>query len=207
MSVPARTEDRNVEVELRISPNADCPVRRYEEDVTDVKHYAHRQGLQCDIYYEDPATGGEEVLHSRRKLSEPCPATVFQTHDCIPLITDIDGGRFRVSTRLPSRQSIPELLEDLKAVADRVSIQRVSISGLRAENDLRTVDLQPLTEKQREAMELAVRRGFYEQPKETTISALAEELDLSQSALSQRLHAAEQKLVEQLFDAEDFEPR
>lgn len=200
MSTTDTPEQRDIELELGISPTEDCPVRSHGAAITDVKHYAHRQGLQCDIYYRDPETGTEEVFHTLRAFSDPCPATIFHDHDCIPQVQEIEAGRFRVRTRLPDREAISLLLADLGKVAESVTVLRVSISGLGSTDDVRTVDLRPLTDKQREAIELAVEEGYYDQPKGITVSELATKLALSQSAMSQRLHTAERKLVEQLFD-------
>ena len=54
-----------------------------------------------------------------------------------------------------------------------------------------------LTPAQREALVLALRRGYYATPREVTLSELAADLDISKQALSQRLRrATEQVLVE-----------
>ncbi|WP_458206981.1 helix-turn-helix domain-containing protein [Haladaptatus sp. NG-SE-30] len=57
---------------------------------------------------------------------------------------------------------------------------------------LRTDDL---SERQREVLELARRRGYYEWPREVTASELATELDLSKTTLLEHLRKAEAKLL------------
>ena len=52
-----------------------------------------------------------------------------------------------------------------------------------------------LTDKQQEALLLAVRRGYYAQPLEVTLSELAAELNVGKSAVSHRLQAAESKVI------------
>lgn len=58
-----------------------------------------------------------------------------------------------------------------------------------------------ITEKQWEAAKLAVESGYYDQPRETTLDELATELDISKSAVSQRLAHLERMLVLNLIEA------
>ena len=62
-----------------------------------------------------------------------------------------------------------------------------------------TVELTELTETQRRTALLAVDMGYYAQPRETSFETLAAELDVSKSALSQRLRAVEAKLTREVF--------
>jgi predicted DNA binding protein len=53
-----------------------------------------------------------------------------------------------------------------------------------------------LTEKQYEALRLATERGYFSVPREIDVSDLADELDISHQALSERLRRAQRVLVE-----------
>ena len=52
-----------------------------------------------------------------------------------------------------------------------------------------------LTDRQREALTLAVSRGYYENPRQVTTEELAEELGISQSSLSGLLRRGERQLL------------
>jgi predicted DNA binding protein len=52
-----------------------------------------------------------------------------------------------------------------------------------------------LTERQYEALSLALSRGYYEQPRQTTAQELADELDITQPSLSDLLNRAESQLI------------
>lgn len=52
-----------------------------------------------------------------------------------------------------------------------------------------------LTTKQRETLVTALKAGYYEVPQETTMGELAEELGISQQALSKRFHLGHQNLI------------
>ncbi len=53
-----------------------------------------------------------------------------------------------------------------------------------------------LTEKQYEALTLATERGYFDVPRDIDVSDLADELDISHQALSERLRRAQRVLVE-----------
>lgn len=64
-----------------------------------------------------------------------------------------------------------------------------------------------LTHEQREALVLALRRGYFETPKQTSLTTLAEELDISQQALSSRIRRGSQNVFEAVLmaSASDFD--
>ncbi|WIV68601.1 helix-turn-helix domain-containing protein [Natrialbaceae archaeon AArc-T1-2] len=61
------------------------------------------------------------------------------------------------------------------------------------------VNVDTLTAKQREVVLLALEHGYYETPRRTTLGELADKLDISSSAASQRLNAAERTLIRETF--------
>jgi hypothetical protein len=54
-----------------------------------------------------------------------------------------------------------------------------------------------LTERQRGLLVEAVERGYYDTPRECTLTELAGELDLAKSTLSERLHRIEEKVLKE----------
>lgn len=60
-----------------------------------------------------------------------------------------------------------------------------------------------VTVEQREALVLAAERGLFDIPRETTLSELAEELDLSPSAVSERLRRGTFTLVTNTLSVDD----
>lgn len=54
-----------------------------------------------------------------------------------------------------------------------------------------------LTEKQREALTLAFERGYFDSPREATLEAIADELEISQQALASRLRRGNRRLVKE----------
>lgn len=100
------------------------------------------------------------------------------------------SDEWTIEVRFPDR-------EDLSAVADLfdeygIEVTYDSISELRDADDTR---LNQLTDAQREAISEAIDQGYYEVPREVTLAELAERLDVTHQALSERLRRAQEKLA------------
>jgi predicted DNA binding protein len=63
-----------------------------------------------------------------------------------------------------------------------------------------------LTPEQREALVLALNRGYFSTPRETDMDALAAELGISQQAFSSRLRRGEQKVLENVLGSSSLGP-
>lgn len=61
-----------------------------------------------------------------------------------------------------------------------------------------------LTERQHEALRLALSRGYYESPRRTSTEALAEEMGISQPSMSDLLRRAERQLMSAALDSQDY---
>lgn len=61
------------------------------------------------------------------------------------------------------------------------------------------IDLGHLTRKQWEAIEVAKKRGRYDAERGGNLEEIAAELDISESAVSQRLRAAEAKIISSIL--------
>ena len=57
-----------------------------------------------------------------------------------------------------------------------------------------------LTNEQREAIVLALKRGYFKIPREVQMQALADELDITQQAFSERLWRGLEKVLVNLFE-------
>ncbi|TYT60338.1 helix-turn-helix domain-containing protein [Natrialba swarupiae] len=56
-----------------------------------------------------------------------------------------------------------------------------------------------LSEEQREALLLALREGYFETPSETSLNALADELDISRQAFSDRIRRGNEKILREVL--------
>ena len=60
-----------------------------------------------------------------------------------------------------------------------------------------------LTDKQKNAIELAIKSGYYESPKRISLRQLAKQSKLALSTFQQHLSAAERKLLPNIYSNED----
>ena len=104
-----------------------------------------------------------------------------------------DSEGFRLTVTVSDEDSVVALAEAVDEVVD------VSFAPEGPDNTQRgssiQVDVESLTPKQWEALELAYEAGYYDQPRSVDLETLADELEISKSAVSQRLRAAEGVIV------------
>lgn len=81
--------------------------------------------------------------------------------------------------------SLNELVDRLVAKGCDVEIRRARRPNLE----------RPLTDRQEEILKMAMRRGYYEQPKRTTIKKLAAETGIAPSTFQEILQRAERKVM------------
>jgi hypothetical protein len=178
---------------LEIDVGSDCPLVRVEEPILDVD--LQHMGGMCR---SEVVTGKTDVdiRHFEQPMGDSCIANVFFAHDCVPHVTGTSDESILVTLHPEDRSSIPKLLEGLDEIGYDARLDRV----VRLDEDLLGMppvlcDFGLLTEKQQEALTLAVERGYYAQSRKATLSELAAELDIGKSAVSHRLQAAESKII------------
>jgi predicted DNA binding protein len=107
------------------------------------------------------------------------------------------NGRWEFRLLYPEREAFSEthrFCEEHGLSFDLMSIREL---------DGRPEGRSGLTEGQHRALALAMRRGYYEVPRKTSLKELASELDVSHQALSERLRRATESLVsERVMDGE-----
>ncbi|MEM4781075.1 MAG: helix-turn-helix domain-containing protein [Halalkalicoccus sp.] len=154
---------------------------------------------ECDCAEDDCS----DLVHVETEVEAACLCAVFAEFGSVPQLTDVSGDRIVIETYLPDRERLAELVEELKTVVDGLSLRRlkrVERVDAKERSQTITLDLFELTEKQREAATAAVAAGYYASPRETSIGDLAADLNISSSAMSQRLTAVESKLALAAFE-------
>lgn len=180
--------DSPLTVTLAVQTPSGCPLadrdsRAVRQSIT----RSERDGRDtCQIVTDE--TGA----YRRVPLGDTCPCSIFDDHDCIADLEASIDGRLRYSVVVPDRETVRCVIKDLRASGLTVSLERI---GVGAGPDERPGECVSLTEKQQEALAIADAAGYYDRPREATLDDLADELDVTPSAVSQRLTAIERKLV------------
>jgi len=97
---------------------------------------------------------------------------------------------------LPRRDAVAAIVESCDRYGVDARIERIypmTESSRTGQSDL--------TEQQLQTVEIALERGYYDVPRQTTLTELAEELDVSHQALSERLRRGHRRLVETTLGA------
>lgn len=135
----------------------------------------------------------EQQEYVKSTVTAHCICPVFEQHDCITEITGVSGDSVIMTVTVQSRDELRSIVTALDGVEATVSVERLVQGG--DCSTMTEIDASSITDKQEEALELAVESGYYEKPRRTDLGTLADELGISESAASQRLNAAETKLV------------
>jgi predicted DNA binding protein len=91
-----------------------------------------------------------------------------------------------------SRQTVYDRIEEIRGTMD-ADVHVELITTPEAGSGMLRVD--SLSERQREALDLARQRGYYTWPRSVSAADLASELDISKATLLEHLRKAESKLL------------
>lgn len=145
-----------------------------------------RTNSECECYYHLKEVGGCESI-----------TTLAAEYVGTDVLFEVERQRDREtwSVLMESEEGIG-LFYDAVQVSIRPEIRFVfghigQASGRRTELFAR----ENLPSEQREALVVAVKRGYYERPREVTLDELSEEVGCPRSTLSYRLRSAESKLA------------
>lgn len=142
---------------------------------------------------------GRRLLESA--VGDGCICPALQEHDCIVSVDGFDDGALCVSVSTDDREELSAIVSTLRSLGATVHLEYASQANDDAVRQSFELAVDDLTAKQRETLRLAVESGYYDRPRRTDLGALADQFDVSRSAVSQRLSAVESKLVRELVDA------
>ncbi|APX96207.1 helix-turn-helix domain-containing protein [Natronorubrum daqingense] len=158
--------------------------------------------VECRSAVTDPETGGQQYLVN--DVSGRCICPIFHAHECTTSIERYEAGAMDIVVMTPSNDVLTSLVEELRETGATVQLRRIShAGGGNAESSLE-IDVDGVTDKQREAVCVAVEAGYFETPREANLDELADRLGVSPSAVSQRLSAVQSKLVTSLFEQQSL---
>jgi hypothetical protein len=188
------SDRRPLWVVIEIDVGEACPLVEVDQPVHDIS--IQQVGRTCRseaIVGDDDEV---EVLHMERHMGEQCVADVFFDHDCVPHVSDAREDSILVTAHPPGRSEIQDIMGGLRDAGYEARVERI----VHIDEDCLGLppvlcDFGLLTEKQQEALMLAVERGYYAQPRQATLEELAEELGIGKSAVSHRLKSAEAKII------------
>src|SRR5208282_1004581 len=135
---------------------------------------------------------GHTLIHFTEK-SCPCVRagltalyTVSQTYQ--------NNGTATWRVLIPNRAVLKKMVKEIRVAGVNIFVENITP----------LISNKTLTKKQRELLEIAYRRGFFDVPRRATLRQLAEELGVSRSTLMESLRRAEARIMRERFS--DSEP-
>ncbi|MFP9192884.1 helix-turn-helix domain-containing protein [Natronosalvus vescus] len=196
------TEVNPLRATLLIKPpaNSFCPIIREANDSTIISQNIVSDESECHTCYcevrtEDRAV--EQTSFISAEMESSCICTAASEYECIFTVTSVRNGSFVVSVIVKEREVLTDIVNSLRDIDASVHLERLTRTCTDEESRFE-INTSKITDKQREAVDLAVELGYYDCPRQADLEVLADRLDISRSAVSQRLNAAEVTLVRSL---------
>jgi len=213
-----------VRAELELVDPPGCPVaalsRERGTDVTDVRwtetgdgtvHEQFRTNESPDDARADGGTGGavaeplfadgdRTVYRMERENAECACAAVEATGTPVESVRARDGSLL-MTVYLPDVDRLQEVVAAVREQTE-VRVRRLAHGNDDAAadpSDLVPVDRNILTDRQREVLETAHELGYFEHPRESNATEVAEALDVCPSTLIEHLTTAQGKLFDELL--------
>lgn len=122
--------------------------------------------------------------------AQPLVFPLFRENDITTIDTRRDADGLHLHARFPSRVALDAFIEAADQIARHTELRRLYTEKPQG------TDGNHLTERQREAVSLAYERGYFDVPKQVTLSELAEELNITPQTLSRHIRISVQKIIE-----------
>ena len=114
-------------------------------------------------------------------------------------MTDSDHPLF-VTLKVEDRSVLQHVVREYSQLESSVKMISI-VDPAREDVNCLSIDVSDVTEKQWEALEVAHELGHYSTQRGGNLSDIADSLDISKSAASQRLRAAEGKIMSAILGA------
>lgn len=190
-------EDRKLRVVLEVARGGPCVMDDIDGEVIDIDVRFKGGCCNVDAKVRDTEEGVATKYFSN-ELCSYCPGKVFSDLSCLPRYRQIRDGSFVLETYASDTDTVAEIVGNVREICETVSVRSITPSDDGQCEEFRTVDVSALTPKQREAVVHAQESGYYDPDSDTSLEEVAERMDVSQSALSQRLKRAEANVLRQL---------
>ncbi|MFW5905468.1 MAG: helix-turn-helix domain-containing protein [archaeon] len=131
------------------------------------------------------------------------PEDCLAAHGVVVEETTLSGGTMTLSLSLPDDDAVSTVQEVLQR---EFGDSRVSTIWTRQDVSPSTMDravLDTLTDRQREVLRHALDVGYFERPRETSATELADHFDRTRATVSQHLRTAQRKVFTGLFYGHD----
>jgi predicted DNA binding protein len=138
------------------------------------------------------------------RTQDNCVCAEIESQACPVEDVHARDGTLYITFYAPDVETVRTIVTDLRETFDGVQLRHLSRSGSGTLNgeQLAVVDCNKLTDRQQEVVETAYEMGYFEHPKETNATEVAEALDISLSTFTEHLAVAQSKILAAVVDEE-----
>jgi len=129
------------------------------------------------------------------------PESILINHGAVVRSTTVETSGAELVVELPARSSVRETVDNVAMVFDGTAVLSVgdTTRSVADSASVSIVDMSGLTAKQTAALEAAFHHGYFEQPRRSSATEIAEALGVAHSTFLQHLRAGQQKLFADLY--------
>lgn len=218
-----------IRVEIRVEDPGTCPVATVSDvvdqpistiswsapdDTATVVEEFTTQGTSLpssEGLHDSIETVFETDRYSRHRFShtpEHCVCRqIEQLGSPVETVRAVDGG-LTISFYVMDTAEVNDIITTLRRMAEGVKLRRLHrVAGPEAElaagDDLVWVDRGALTDRQREVLETAHEMGYFEYPRRSNATAVADAVGIGPSTFREHLAAAQSKLLDAVLSADE----
>jgi DNA-binding NarL/FixJ family response regulator len=154
-----------------------------------------------ELYDTTETTDGHEC---RLLVTPPTPESIAREYGMQFETITVDDGLRTITGYLSTDSAVPNLLADLRSTFEHTTLTSVTTAmTTHREHTTTTAQLlDPLTTRQREILSQAYYDGYFEEPRETNATELADRFGIARATFTQHLRSAQRKLFATIFSQE-----
>lgn len=192
--------ERHPDLTIREWPLSDCQVLEITAETTPTDELLDEISQLGTVLHESEDEDGYHVVTQSCLCSlEESIIDRFEEHNCLyqsPTIYRQGWEHYTVVAF--DGEDIRELLGDLRSDREIELLSKTSISETQIPHSMLAPAselFEDLTDRQLAALQFALERGYYEQPRKTSLRDLAEQTAVARSTFEEHLRKAENKLL------------
>ncbi|MFC6953635.1 helix-turn-helix domain-containing protein [Halorubellus litoreus] len=192
--------ERHPDLTIREWPLSDCQVLEITSEATPTDELLDEISQLGTVLHESEGEDGYHVVTQSCLCSlEESIIDRFEKHNCLyqsPTIYRQGWEHYTVVAF--DGEDVRELLGDLRSDREIELLAKTPISETQIPHSMLAPANQlfeDLTDRQLAALQLALERGYYEQPRKTSLRDLAEQTAVARSTFEEHLRKAENKLL------------
>jgi hypothetical protein len=192
--------ERYPDLTIREWPLSDCQVLEITSETTPTEELLEEISQIGTVLHESADDDGYHVVTQSCLCSlEESIIDRFEKHSCLYQSPTIYRQGWEHYTVIAfDAEDIRELLGDLRSDREIELLSKASISETQIPHSMLAPASQlfeSITDRQLAALQLALGRGYYEQPRKATLRELAEQTAVARSTYEEHLRKAENKLL------------